>query len=99
MLDPEMIKRVIAGNRIEIGRVEFYSDHWGLGLPPELRGAIDRYVSKHEHAQWAKEQAIDSIAVRLVETEYISEEKAYDLIVTLTDEDYVYWRLKYDTRL
>jgi len=78
-----------------IGKVVFESKHWGVGLPPELKPLMLEYIIKNPKAQWAANNAIDSVFVREVEDdEFISEEKTYELLVDLEDKEYMFWRLQ-----
>ena len=94
MKSPELIKRIIHGHTVVIGKLIFTTKHWGLGLPPELRKLIPEYISNNSNAQWAKDNSIDSVYVReILDDEFISEDKKYELLVDLADKEYVFWRL------
>jgi len=94
MKSPELIKRIINGHSVVIGKLVFESKHWGLGLPPELITLIPEYLSKNPKAQWAKDNAIDNVYVRSVgDEEFISDEKGYELLVDLEEKEYVFWSL------
>ena len=97
MKSPELIKRIINGHSVVIGKLVFESKHWGLGLPPELIKLIPEYISNNSKAQWANDNAIDNVYVRVAGDEdeiFISEEKVYELLVDLEDKDYVFWQLQ-----